>query len=77
MKSRKTKKAQSTAQLLSTNNKNFTHGGKYDHSTVNIEQGISPFIKDEDVRLEKIRDSKFAAKKGWSLFLLSSSALCL
>jgi hypothetical protein len=65
MKSRKTKKAaQSAVQLLSTNNKNFTHGGKYDHNSVNIEQGISPFIRDEDVRLEKIRDSKFAAKKG-------------
>jgi hypothetical protein len=64
MRSRKSKKQSNQAILLSTNNKNFTHGGRSDQNSVNVEQSISPFIKDEDVRLEKIRDSKFAAQKG-------------
>lgn len=68
MSANKRNKDRKRVQLLSTNNKNFTTGGRMIGDS-RVDLTISPGIDDDDVRLEKIRDSRHAARQGYYAFL--------
>jgi hypothetical protein len=63
MKASRKSKDRKRAQVLSTNNKNFTTGGRI-FSGAKQDLIISSEIADDDVRLEKVRNSHHAARKG-------------
>ena len=63
MKASARSKQRKKVQLLSTNNKSFTNGGRMIGS-VRQDMVIHSGIADEDVRLERVRNSHHAARQG-------------